>query len=68
MRYDPNMTEEQNAEQERFMKYMKQVDVKLILLCGMPSDCLEDYSYWDCFAAKVSPLATAKRALKYNGF
>lgn len=68
MRYDTNLTPEQNAEQKRFVDYMKRVDHYIHSSCGLTSDDIEDWCYWDNFADGMSPRDCADEALLNAGF
>jgi hypothetical protein len=48
-----------------FKAYMQKVDAALIAACGMPSDCLPDYSYRKSFDYDESPEGCAEAALEY---
>lgn len=49
-----------------FKAYMKKVDAALIAACGMNSDCLPDYKYYDAFDANITPKKCALAALEYS--
>ena len=49
-----------------FKAYMKNVDAALIAACGMDSDCLPDYKYYDAFDNDVTPKKCALKALEYS--
>lgn len=48
-----------------FSEWMKQVDIELVRRCGMPSSCLPDYCYRDCYDAGDSAKETAAEAIEY---
>ena len=47
-----------------FKAYMLAVDKKLIAECGMASDCLPDYLYYDAFQNGDTPKDCAENALE----
>ena len=48
-----------------FKAYMQRVDAALVKACGMPSECLPDYCYYDSFQDDVPPNECAQDALEY---
>ena len=47
-----------------FKAYMEKVDAELIAKCGLNSDCLPDYLYYDAFDNDVAPKKCASLSLK----
>ena len=52
----------------RFEAWMAEVDRQMKRLCGMTTQDIADFCYADAFDAGKTPLATAKRALKADGY
>lgn len=48
-----------------FDAWMAAVNAALLRMCGMDSDMLPDYGYYDAWRARRSPEATAKAAIRY---
>ena len=52
----------------RFEAWMAEVDRQMERICGMCSADIADFCYHAAFDASKTPLATAKRALKADGY
>ncbi len=48
-----------------FDAFMAAVNAALVRMCGMDSDMLPDYGYYDAWRAKRSVEATARAAIKW---
>jgi len=59
---------ERSATMTAFEKWMKRVDSHMESICGLSSNDLEDYIYYDCFDADQTPKQTALEALEDAGF
>lgn len=51
-----------------FNEWMVKVDTALVRVCGLDSDCIEDFGYYDAFDEGMSPTAAAKAALANAGY
>ena len=51
-----------------FDEWMDKVDVFMEAICGLNSECIEDYAYRDTYDAGVSAQIAAKLALENAGF
>ena len=47
-----------------FTQYMAMVDARLIKLCGMDSNCLPDWYYYDYYMDQIVPLECALDAIE----
>jgi len=49
-----------------FQGYMQRVNAALVAACGMNSDCLPDYKYYNAFDSGMTPKKCALAALEYS--
>ena len=53
-------------EAKSFDSWMAEVDAELVRICGIDSDDLGDYLYYDSYESGESAADVARAALEYN--
>jgi hypothetical protein len=61
------MTYPKPSEAQRFKNWMIGVNEALYRICGMTSDDMPDYPYYDTFTSGFSPMGAAKDVLIDQG-